>query len=133
MMKNIFKLIIGCTIVMATFFSCEKDKELLAVTTNPNGLAFLKILDYAPSFRAATLGRDSFNVYVNGAKVNGSFLTYNSIFPGTTNPYLAVPAGPQSIRITVNGVLTPDSITLISLNKTLLSNAYYSFIITDSV
>jgi hypothetical protein len=133
MKKNILKIIIVTTVVLGLFVSCDKDQEFLANYDSTESLAYLKIVHYSPAFRQVVNGRDSFNVYVNGNKVNGAFLTYGSIFPGNTTPYLAVPAGPQSLRITVNGVLTPDSITLASLNKTLEPGGYYSFIITDSV
>ena len=94
-------------------------------------MAYLKVADFSTSFRQIVNGRDSFNVYVNGNKVNGTFMTYGSFFPTTL--YAGVPAGPQSIRITVNGIATPDSITLASFNKTLTAGAYYSFILTDSL
>jgi hypothetical protein len=99
--------------------------------TTTEGMAFIKIVNASPNFRQVYKGADSFNIYVNGVKINGAQLSYNSVFPTATNLYAAVPAGPQSIRISVNGKVTPDSITLASLNKTLDPGGYYSFIITD--
>ncbi len=129
MKKNISILILVCT--LGLLWSCEKELELASPVSGTEGLAFLKIIDASPNFRQVFKGSDSFNVYVNGAKINGSQLSYNSIFPSTSNLYVGVPAGPQSIRISVNGKVTPDSITLASFNKTLAPNSYYSFIITD--
>ena len=129
MKKIISILILVCT--LGLLWSCEKELELVSPVSATEGLAFLKIIDASPNFRQVFKGSDSFNVYVNGAKINGSQLSYNSIFPSNFNLYAAVPAGPQSIRITVNGRFNPDSITLASFNKTLTANSYYSFIITD--
>lgn len=132
MKKNILiALIFACT--AGLIWSCNKKLELVAPVAGTDGLAYLKIADFSTSFRQVVNGSDSFNVYVNGIKVNGTFLTYNSIFPTITNLYAGVPAGPQSIRITVNGKVTPDSITLASFNKTLTAGNYYSFLITDSL
>ena len=132
MKKNILIILIfACT--TGLIWSCKKKLELVAPVSGTSGLAYLKIADFATSFRLAVNGSDSFNVYVNGVKVNGAFLTYGSIFPTISNLYAGVPAGPQSIRISVNGKVTPDSITLASFNKTLTEGSYYSFIITDSL
>lgn len=122
---------LACTVGL--IWSCNKKLDLVSPTSGTNGLAFLKVADFSTSFRQIVNGSDSFNVFVNGVKVNGAFLTYNSIFPTVSNLYVAVPAGAQSIRITVNGKLTPDSITLATFNKTLTAGSYYSFILTDSL
>jgi Domain of unknown function (DUF4397) len=132
MMKKNISLIIIFSIA-GLIWSCAKKIDLVDPVSGTDGLAFIKVADFSPAFSQVVNGRDSFNVYINGNKVNGPFLTYGSFFPSTTNPYLGVPAGPQSIRITVNGVLTPDSITLATFNKTLAAGAYYSFILTDSL
>src|ERR1035437_5756909 len=131
MKKNISIIIIIFACAIALIWSCTKKTDLLAPTASVDGLAFLKVADFSTSFRQIVNGRDSFNVYVNGNKENGPFITYASFFPTTL--YAGVPAGPQSIRITVNGIATPDSITLASFNKTLTAGAYYSFILTDSL
>ncbi|MEO5783223.1 MAG: DUF4397 domain-containing protein [Ginsengibacter sp.] len=132
MKKNIL-IILLCICTVVVLHSCDKNHDYTAPTVTTEGLAFLKIADFSPSFRQATNGRDSINIYVNGTKVNGTFLTYNNFFPASTSPYIGVPAGPQSIRITSSGTISPDSITLGSFNKTLTAGSYYSFIITDSV
>ena len=131
MKKNVLAIIIlACS--MGLLWSCKKDLAHVNTFSNTEGLAFIKFFDASPNFRSIFKGADSFNIYVNGVKVNGSQLTYNSIFPSVANVYAGVPAGPQSIRITVNGKATPDSITLASFNKTLEQGAYYSLFLTDS-
>lgn len=114
-------------------WSCNKKTPLRAVYDYTTGMSFIKVVHAAPSFRQVTGAyRDSFNVYVGDGKVNATFLTYNSQFP-SANAYFAVPAGQQTIRLALQGVLTPDSATLATFTKTLEPNAYYSFIVTDSV
>jgi hypothetical protein len=133
MKKNIILLgMIGC--VVSLIYSCNKGLVTNAPTVSPAGSAFIKVIDFAPSFRLVTNNRDSFNVFVNNIKINGSFLTYNSSYPSSVNDtYAAVPPGPQTIRLSVNGVNTPDSITLATLTKTVNAGEYYTFIITDSL
>jgi len=133
-MKKIIlrSLLFACTIGL--LWSCKKgEMDLVNKVSTTEGLAFIKIIHAAPNFRQIYKGADSFNVYVNGAKINGTFLTYNALFPTATNLYVAVPSGAQSIRVSVNGTTTPDSITLGSLNKTLEVGSYYSLVITDEV
>lgn len=130
MKKNIsILLLLACT--MGLFWSCEKGLTYVSPASTTEGMAFIKFAHASPNFRQVYKGADSFNVYVNGVKINGAQLSYGALFPTATNLYAAVPAGPQSIRITVNGRITPDSITLISLNKTLVPGGYYSLILTD--
>ena len=133
MKKNIAYIIILVG-TLGFLWSCSKDLEKVAPTNSLDGFAYIKIAQYSPNFRQVVNGKDSINVYVNGAKLNGAFLTYGSIFPSATNLYAAVPPGaPQTIRITVNGVTTPDSVTLATFTKTLVAGSYYSLMITDSV
>jgi hypothetical protein len=126
-----FILIFGAS--AGLLWSCSKDLKLTGETTTPRGFAYIKIAHGAPNFRGVVNNRDSFNVFVNGAKLNGSFLTYGSYFPSTTNLYATVPAGTAAIKLTVNGVNTPDSLALATLTKTLTAGSYYSLIMTDSV
>src|SRR5688572_5548371 len=114
MKKYISIIVFACT--MGLLWSCEKEINLVNEVSTTEGLAFIKIVNAAPNFRQVFKGADSFNIYVNGVKINGGQLTYNSIFPVIANVYAAVPAGPQSVRISVNGKLTPDSITLATIN-----------------
>ncbi len=133
MKKNIALITTLIIIFSGLMWSCKRDLELIAPVSLTGGYAYLKIADYSTSFRQVVNKSDSFNVYVGDTKVNSSFLTYGSIFPSVTNPYAAVPPGQQTIRITVNGVLNPDSITIASFTKTLVPGGYYSFFLTDSL
>lgn len=134
MKKNIsYILLLAGAIVF--LWSCNEKLELVAPTSSPDGYAFVKFSQFSPNFRQVTNnGKDSINVYVNGFKINGAFMTYGSTFPTANNLYASVPAGaPQTIRLTVNGVTTPDSVTLATYTKTLVAGSYYSFIFTDSL
>jgi hypothetical protein len=130
-MKKNISIILLFAFTFGLLSSCEKKLTYVDPSSTTDGLAFIKVIDASPNFRQVFKGSDSFNIYVNGLKVNGGQLSYNSIFPTATNLYAGVPAGPQSIRVTVNGKVNPDSITLLSVNKTLDAGSYYSFIITD--
>jgi hypothetical protein len=131
-MKKYISSILLLSFTIVLLWSCDEKIELVSSTSSPSGLAYIKIGQYSPNFRTVFGNRDSINVYANGVKLNGNFLTYGSIFPSTSNLYAAVPAGTQALRITVNGVNTPDSITLATITKTLTAGNYYSFMLTDS-
>ena len=133
MKKNISIIIILFASAVGILWSCSKKFDLVAPTTPAAGLAYVKIAQFSPSFRQIFNNRDSFNLYANGVKLNGPFFTFGSIFPTVSNLYAAVPAGGVSIRLTTNGVVNPDSITLFTINKSLDANNYYSIIITDSI
>ena len=113
-------------------YSCSKKWDLIDPAAKTDGLAFIKFVDASPNFRTVFKGADSFNVFVNGLKLNGAFLTYASVFPTATNLYAGLPAGIQSIRIATNGKNTPDSITLATITKTMVAGSYYSLFLTDS-
>lgn len=132
MKKNI--AIFSVLVALVTLvWSCKRQLELVAPVSTLQGYAFLKVADYSPNFRGVVNNRDSFNVYVNGVKVNGDPLSYAGQFPTVSNTYAAVAPGAQTIRITVNGVTTPDSVTIATFTKTLTAGSYYSFFITDSL
>ena len=134
MKKNIsLLLILICASAIAIFWSCNKKLDLVAPTTPAAGLAYIKIAHFSPSLRQIFNKSDSFNLYVNGTKINGSFVTFGSIFPSVTDLYAAVPAGGVSVRLTTNGIVNPDSLTIFTVNKSLNANSYYSLIITDSL
>ena len=124
-------MIVAC--LTGLIWSCSKKIELVSATSNPAGLAYIKIVEFSPNFKGVTNYRDSFNVFVNGLKLNGGFLTYGAAFPTSTDSYAAVPPGSQTVRLALSGVNTPDSITLATFTKTLNAGTYYSFIITDSL
>ena len=133
MKKNIAPIILLFCLPMIGLWSCSKQLDKVAAVSDPSGFAFIKIGQYAPSFRAIVNNRDSFNLYVNSTKLNGSFMTFGSLFPTSNNLYAAVPSGTQTIRLTINGVNTPDSMSLVAFTKTLVAGNYYSFFLTDSL
>ncbi len=117
------------------FAACEKEAAKTADYTTTEANAFMRVVHVAPSFRKVFNAPDSFNVYVNDAKINGSFLSYASIFPGTANAYFAVPAGLQQIKVSVHGFGTnkPDSTLLKNFTKVFTQGQYYTLLITDSI
>ncbi len=137
MKKNLSIILLLAGSLAMAFAGCNKDITWKAAPESTEGMAYVRFFHASPNFRPIMGNRDSFNVYYAGTKINGLFLTYNSSFPtnaGTLDPsYLAVPAGFQLLKYTVNGVTTPDSIQLHSFDKTLQAGKYYSVIITDSV
>ena len=135
MKKNISLILILAASISGLLWSCSKTTPLenVAVTKSPNGSAFIKIVHFSPAFRLVTAKRDSLNIFLNGSKLNGSFLTFGSLFPSTTNLYAAIPAGSATIKLSTAGVVTADSIAVVSLSKTLEAGKYYSLIITDSI
>ena len=135
MKKNISLILILAASISGLLWSCSKATPLenVAVTKSPNGSAFIKIVHCSPAFRLVTAKRDSLNIFLNGSKLNGSFLTFGSLFPSTTNLYAAIPAGSATIKLSTAGVVTADSIAVVSLSKTLEAGKYYSLIITDSI
>ena len=133
-MKKNISILIAITCLLTLFYACTKEIKYNATTVSPVGSAFIKILDYAPSFRLVTSNRDSFKIFVNDINVNGSFLTYNAAYPnGVNDTYAAVPPGSQTIRLSVNGINTPDSITIATFTKTINAGEYYTLILTDSL
>ncbi len=133
MKKYIFITSIAACCMTLLVWSCSKKDDATAPTTSPNGNAFIKISQYAPNFRQTFNNRDSFNIYINNVKVNGTFLTYGSVYPSVADLYAAVPAGAAAIKISIVGVNSLDSVVVSTINKTLTAGNYYSFIITDSV
>jgi len=135
MKKNISLILILAASISGLLWSCSKTTPLvnIAVTSSPTGSAFIKIVHFSPAFRLATSNSDSLNIFLNGSKLNGSFLTFGSLFPSTTNLYAAIPAGAATIKLSTAGVLTPDSIAVVSLSKIVEAGKYYSLIITDSI
>jgi len=132
-MKKYIAFITTLSFAVGILSSCHDKPELIATTSAPDGVAYVKVGDFAPNFRTVFGNKpDSFNVFVNNQKISGSYLSYGGLYPTTTNLYAAVPAGAVTIKMT-QGITNPDSVTLISLNKTLTAGAYYSLLVTDSV
>ncbi len=121
--------------VVTLFTACEKDTAKIAGFTTTEGNAFLRVAHAAPSFRSIFNAPDSFNVYVNGSKVNAPFITYASVFPTTSNTYFAVAPGLQQIKISVHGFnsIQPDSTLITNFTKVFQAGQYYTLLITDSI
>lgn len=132
-MKKYIALFTGIAAAAALVTSCKKDPPIDAGYNGTGGSAYLKIVHLAPSFRSLFNKPDSFNVYVGDTKLNGPALTYAALFPTNANTYATVPAGAQTIRFTVNGVNTPDSVTLFSLQRNFTAGASYTLALTDSI
>jgi hypothetical protein len=130
-------------IIVFAWIGCTRDLPSYAPYTGTGTEAFIKVVHAAPSVRTIFGVPDSLNLYVGSVKVNAIAantanghivgLSYGGIYPTTTNSYTAVPSGAQSIRLTVNGISTQDSVTIVTLQKNLIPGGYYSLIVTDSV
>jgi uncharacterized protein DUF4397 len=132
MKKNIILILA----VFIGLLACEKDKTVVATYQLPPSNAYLRIMHVSPNFRKVQNQPDSFNVFVGTTKINGSLFTYNSSFPAAginVNTYAAVPSGSQQIRLSLQGKSTIDSLTIMTLTKTLEAGKYYTFFITDSL
>jgi len=117
------------------FSACQKETKTKADFTTTEGNAFIRVVHVAPSFRQVFNAPDSFNIYVNGAKVNSPFLTYLSIFPSPFNAYFAVQPGLQQIKVSVHGFASanPDSTLITSFTKLFTTGQYYTLLVTDSI
>jgi len=114
--------------------ACTKDDKLKATYQINNGGAYFRLIHAAPSFRLVYSQPDSFHVFINGAKINGPFLTYNANFPAAAsiNGYAAVQAGTQPVKFSVAGTVNPDSIAIVTFNSTFTAGEWYTMLITDS-
>jgi len=80
--------IIYITVIAASlvfYASCRRDTAYNAPFQATSGMTYLRIIDASPNFRAFYGQADSFNVYINGAKINSPFLTFGSIFPAQSS------------------------------------------------
>ena len=126
MKKNIF-LIASLSLVMFMLWtsSCKKNFSKDAqYTLLDSSMAYLKVVHA---------------VYVNTTKLTGTPLSFNSLFPlgysaisGGTS-YAAVQPGAQQIRLSIPGISTVDSATILSLNKNFVAGRFYTLMITDSI
>ncbi len=139
MMKKITLYISLFLAAAITFVACRKDATdwNAAYDASTDATAYFRVVHASPFFRQQFNAPDSFNVYVNNIKVNSPFLTYGSIFPGTSTGfgYIAVPPGLQQVRISVNGFASasPDSTQLINFTKVFTNGQYYTLFISDSL
>ncbi|MEO8820599.1 MAG: DUF4397 domain-containing protein [Ginsengibacter sp.] len=140
------KYILIATVILSTFLielsSCKRDYKLLDPVQTTDGMSFLAIIDASPNFSLIFGQPDSFNVFINGKKISGftatahdPYMSFGSTFPSTTSGfgYIAVPSGPQQIKLTVSGVNNSDSIPIATFNKTFESGKQYTFMITDNI
>ncbi len=128
----------------ALVMSCNKDNvQTVALTTPADASsALVRYVHAAPNFRAVYNGADSFNILVNGVKVNGSFLTFSTtggvspggVVPGSSsnNGYQVVAAGTQTTKLSLYGILTPDSASIATFNTNLAAGTMTTLFITDS-
>lgn len=135
-----FKWIISaCFFIGIALFinACKKDNYGNAkYNLADSSTSYFKIVHSSLNFRRITGKADSFNVYFNNQKVNGAFLTLNSMFPtsvyaaatGVTNSYIAVKPGNEEIKL-----MGLDSTEIIKFNKTFLPGRYYTLLLTDSM
>lgn len=124
------------------FLSCKKDfsKNGPSVVYWDNSQAYLKIIDLSPNFSTITGGSDTFNILVNGKKINGSSLSFNGIFPYSISPttntytstYAAVPIGNNTIQLAM-GINKPDSVIYATIHAAMSGGQRYSLLITDSI
>ena len=136
-MKKNFRTSFIVALALCGIGACKKKFDSFAA--NPifiTDQAFLRVMHVSPNFRAIQNYPDSFNIYVGKDKINGTIFTYNSAFPAASmnvNTYASVPSGAQQIRLSLQGVNTIDSLTIISLQKVLGAGKYYTLFITDSL
>lgn len=120
---------------MMVFASCEKQADRTAEFSTVEDKAFIRVIHASPSFRTVFNAPDSINLYVNNAKVNGPLITYGGLFPAAATTgfgYFAVPAGLQTLKVTVAGRVNPDSIQLALFTNLALRGQRYSIILTDN-
>lgn len=135
---------LAATALMILCYSCKKSLAKVAdYRIADSSIAYLKIADVADSFRARTGKQDTFAILINGNRITSpnsptsTALSFGTLWPNTvaaaSNSYLAVPAGANTIKLSVPGVVNQDSIEIMSFTKTLAPGKYYTFMITDSI
>ncbi|HEY8660563.1 MAG TPA: DUF4397 domain-containing protein [Chitinophagaceae bacterium] len=129
-------------VALISLSSCKRDFPITASVQTTEGTAYLAVVHASPNIRKIFNAQDSFNVFINGEKISGftpgtisPFMTYGATFPSTSSGfgYFEVTPGQLQIKLSVSGKVNPDSIEIITLNRTLLAGHQYSFIITDSI
>lgn len=132
------KILLYTTLLVAgvvTFIACKKQADITAVYSTTDDQAFVRVIHASPFFRQVFNAPDSFNIFINNAKVNGPLITYAGQFPlpGTAFGYIAVPQGLVNLKLTVAGRVTPDSIPLTLFTKVFTKGQYYTIIVTDNI
>ena len=133
-MKKILSYTTLTAAVLITFIACKKQADIVAPFATTDDQAFVRVIHASPFFRQVFNAPDSFNIFVNNAKVNGPLITYAGLFPtsGTAFGYIAVPQGLVNIKLTVAGTVNTDSIPLTLFTKIFTKGQYYSIIVTDN-
>jgi hypothetical protein len=136
-MKKITQYISLFAAAIIVFAACKKEPVYTAAFESAEDKAFLRVVQASPNFRQVFSLPDSFNVYVNGNKINSPFLTYGSVTPQTTTNfgYVAVEPGLQQVKLSVHGFtsIKPDSTLLINFTKVFNAGQYYTLLVTDSI
>ncbi len=134
-MKKILSYIILLTGGMLVFSACKKESNIKAEYTSAEESAFVRVIHASPFFRTVFNAPDSINLFVNNAKVNSGMITYAGVFPasGSNFGYFAVQPGLVNVRLSVAGVVNPDSIALTTFSKVIQKGQYYSIILTDNI
>lgn len=141
MKKNILLVAIMGSIILIGLSACTRDLSLKSEVSTTDGSSFLRVINVAPNFRAIYNQQDTFSILLNGNKISGytpgavASMTYGSSFPAinTLNGYFSVTPGTQEIKLSVSGVVTPDSIPITTFLKKFVANQSYTFFITDSI
>jgi hypothetical protein len=102
-------------IFIVLLFACQKEYTIHATEEGTANMAFLKVIAASPNFV------DTFNISIDGEKVNGAGLKYGSMFPITG--YMAIKPGLRKIGL-------GDAY---SVDKQLEAGKRYTFMITDAV
>lgn len=142
MKKSILIVTLILSALLIELSSCKRDYTLLDPVQTTEGTSYIALIDASPNFAAIYGEPDSFNVFINGKKITGfqpgtkpPFMTFGATFPSTTTGfgYVAVPPGPQTIKLYVSGVNSADSILITTFNKVFEPNKQYTFMLTDSI
>ena len=126
-------LLIGA---LTIFFACKKEYHLTATgNTSDAGIAGLKIVQLSPRFTAINAKPDGLDIFFGTTKVNGPVLKFGTAYPaiGSPNAYAAVPSGDQSIKLTVGGIVTSDSLPVNTFKETVQEDELYTLLITDNL
>ena len=139
-MKKFILYIFIAAVTTGVYTSCSKSNDYIAGYTSVDasniGTSYIKFVHAAPYLRNVFGVADTFNVIVNGTKINSPFLSFagTSLAPvlGTAYGYAVVPSGALTIKLSSNGVLTGDSTAFKIYSKTAVPGQFYTFLLTDS-
>lgn len=122
---------------MTTISSCKKAFYGNATyDVIDSSQAYLKFVNMSPNFQTLVNSTDSFDLVINGTKVNGASLGYKSLFPMSTSSsstsindtYMSIVPGNVDIKL-----VSKSNVVLASFTKSLKAGSYYSLNMTDSL